>query len=70
MFFAGDGNQQQGRENTEPLPNPWAPPSQRSPGSSTTSTTSSTSATTTGTTSTGTGGNMFGGMLVVLKIIE
>ncbi|XP_054754986.1 ubiquilin-1-like [Lytechinus pictus] len=36
---------QQGVENTEPLPNPWAPPSQRTSSSTTTSNTTSTSST-------------------------
>ncbi|XP_072050623.1 ubiquilin-1-like [Amphiura filiformis] len=59
----GETNEQQGRENTEPLPNPWAPASQRTTSgtSPTTSTTSATSpSTTTGSTSTGPAG-LYGG---------
>ncbi|KAK7476132.1 hypothetical protein BaRGS_00032625 [Batillaria attramentaria] len=44
---AGTGNMQQGRENTDPLPNPWAPTSAGSGTATTGTTTASTTPTTT-----------------------
>ncbi|XP_071503593.1 ubiquilin-1-like [Diadema antillarum] len=54
---SGNTSSQQGVENTDPLPNPWAPPSQR-PSSATTSSTSST----TSSSSTTSAGNPLSGL--------
>ena len=46
LIFSGAGSVQQGRENSDPLPNPWAP---NSGGTGTSATTTGTSTTTTST---------------------